>query len=781
MRNLCLSFTLILILLIGSLNPIRAQSVISGKITDEQNMPVPLANVLISELSLGTYASNSGAFEFRDVPQGEWELVISHIGFDPYAIKLMVNKPIVSVDIILKPSATRMPDVVIMAEGNGMPYLIQLPVRSSNIDAGRIATIPASTMTGLLATLPGIHIQSDFGMYSSSVVNIRGIGSGQTGTLVVLDGVPLNKSDGGSVNWNIIDKDQLAMVEVIKGPGSALFGSNAMGGVINMVTAMPGTGISARGSVSYGTYNTLEAKLSTSGSSTKGKWFWRGFARLASSDGYVNTPEEIILENDSIVVPVFLNDKSAGATVGYRFNSEQSLELSVHWFEDVRGRGVKIYEELGANTRRNTLQSAVRYRAMVRKWRTSATFYGLMESYLRLNEYYSDGEYKLFEADSRRDDLGIRMLVEKELRSGRILILGVESRAGKVEATDTYFTSTDIIVNRGNLDIYALFGQYTLTLPNPRWSLISGLRYDIASFHHAAFSIDYPSYSIEYFTHFQFDEIEPEFWQAINPKLILVFKPDNKQKYYVSLAKGFRAPVLDDMCRTSRTSAGLRAANPFLKPEHVYHAEAGSDWTLPGRMNLEFSLFHTLGDQFMHPLSNGDSVNLGYTIAPVFQVANIARVSITGLEADFKVPVGKFISFNGNYTYTHAIIGRFVPSTAADRDLTGKYLTNIPTHRAVAGADASFRGYRLSVMARYTGSRWIRDDNNFDNIYLMSDRYAPYLLVDVKALRSFRFLTVSIDIENLLNTHYINNRGYLSPGRIILLKIAGDIFLRPLK
>lgn len=774
MRNLCVSITLVLILFIGSLNRTNAQSVISGKITDEQNTPVQLANVVIPELSLGTYANSNGVFEFRDVPQGEWTLVVSHVGFDSYHMQLKVNKPKVLMDVILKPSATRMPDVVIMAEGNGKPYLIQLPVRSSNIDAGQIATTPASSMTGLLATLPGIHIQSDFGMYSSSAVNIRGIGSGQTGTLVVLDGVPLNKSDGGSVNWNIIDKDQLAMVEVIKGSGSALFGSNAMGGVINMVTAMPDTGISARGSVSYGTYSTLEAKLSTSGSSPKGKWFWRGFARLATSDGYVNTPEEIILENDSIVVPVFLNDKSAGATVGYRFSSEQSLELSVYWFEDIRGRGVKIYEEQGANTRRNTLQSAVRYRAMVGKWRTSATFYGLMENYLRLNEYYSDGEYKLFEADSRRDDLGIRMLAEKELRSGRILIWGVESRAGKVDATDTYFTSTDIIANRGNLDIYALFGQYTFTLPNPRWRLITGLRYDIASFHHAAFSIDYPSYSIEYFTQFQFDEIEPEFWQAVNPKLILVFKPDNKQKYYVSLAKGFRAPVLDDMCRTSRTSAGLRAANPFLKPEHVYHAEAGIDWTLPGIMNLEFSLFHTLGDQFMHPLSNGDSVNLGYTIAPVFQVTNIARVSITGLEADIRVPMGKFISFNGNYTYTQAIIGRFVPSTAADRDLTGKYLTNIPMHRAVAGANAQYRGYRLSIIARYSGSRWIRDDNGYDNVYLMSDKYAPYLLVDVKIMRSFGYLSVSFDVENLLNTVYINSRGYLSPGRMVFLKLTSN-------
>jgi iron complex outermembrane receptor protein len=371
--------------------------------------------------------------------------------------------------------------------------------------------------------------------------------------------------------------------------------------------------------------------------------------------------------------------------------------------------------------------------------------------------------------------MGFRVTGERSLLKTVVLTLGAESRAGSVDAADTYYTSTDILANRGRLDIYALFAQYAFRFSNPKWQVIAGLRYDVASFYGAAFTISYPSYSIEYFSQFQFEDVAPESWQAINPKFILEYTPGAYFRHFLSLAKGFRAPVLDDLCRTARTSAGLRAANPFLKPEHVYQLELGSDIRLFKKISLELSGYHTIGDQFMHPLSNGDSVNLGYTIAPVFQVTNIARVNISGVEIDLNAPLSQRLTLRGNYTLTKAVIGSFVPFTLADHDLTGKFLANIPIHRASFEARLIVERVHLSAVMRYTGSRWIRDDNGFDNIYLMADKFKPNWVLDVKATRSFGQMKASVEAQNLMNTVYINNRGYLSPGRMVFLKLEYDM------
>ncbi len=752
--------------------PVSGQSMITGVVRNPQGEPLSFASLVINHPGIGTYAGNEGDYVIREVPHGEWTLTVSHVGYQTTSVRVMVDRGTVNVDIILYPSITRISDAIIQAESIGLPDLIRLPSRSSLIDARQLTLTPSTSLTHVLGSVSGVHVQNEFGFFSTSDVSIRGVGSGQTGTLVVIDGVPVNKSDGGSVNWNIIDKDMISFVEVIKGPVSPLFGSNAMGGVINMVTSIPEPGRSVRASVMYGTHNTFEAKASTYGADSIGKLYWKGFIRYCSSDGYINTPEEIILENDSIVVPVYVNEKSAGGIIGYRAGLNHIIELSVNYFEDIRGRGVKIYEESGSNTERDTWQVAIRHQAKLKAWKTSATLYALRENYFRLNEYFSDGEYKLYEVDSKRDDFGIRALAERKTGLRSNVITGFEARSGKVNAKDIYYTSTDLISNLGSLDIVALFLQYNHTMKNPAWKLMAGLRYDLASFHDASFSIDQPSYSIEYFTRFQLGDIPANYWQSVNPKFILEYKPTGWFRQYLAIAKGFRAPVLDDMCRSYKSSVGFRAANPLLNPENVAHIEVGSDLKCMKILQAEISLYHTTGNQFMHPLSTGDSVNYGYTIVPVYQMSNIAMVKISGLELDLSAEVHQRYRFFCNYSFTHALIGRFEPHSAADADLTGKFLTNVPAHKSAAGVVLAWNSAHFTATVKYTGRRWIRDDNQYDNIYLMSDQYDPAVTLDLGIRYALKQFDIIFDIENLLDHQYVNNRGYLSPGRMIFLKLS---------
>lgn len=96
-------------------------------------------------------------------------------------------------------------------------------------------------------------------------VSIRGLAGDEQGrTLVLFDGIPINTSDEGSVNWNSIHIDNVQRIEVFKGPGSSLYGNSAMGGVINIISKRPVSPFSLNTSGSYGSLNTWKTDLGLS-------------------------------------------------------------------------------------------------------------------------------------------------------------------------------------------------------------------------------------------------------------------------------------------------------------------------------------------------------------------------------------------------------------------------------------------------------------------------------------------------------------------------------------
>jgi iron complex outermembrane receptor protein len=347
---------------------------------------------------------------------------------------------------------------------------------------------------------------------------------------------------------------------------------------------------------------------------------------------------------------------------------------------------------------------------------------------------------------------------------------------GNVDAADIYYTSTDIISNSGRVDIYALFAQLKYRL-NRTWTLSAGLRFDFSRFHDAAFSIDEPSYSIIYFTDFQFDNIPTRHWNSINPKFIIQYSPSQKSRFYFTLAKGFRAPLLDDLCRSERSDRGMRIANPKLNPEHIYNLELGLDKKLFDKVTFELSSYYTVGYDFMQMLSTGDSVNIGYAIVPIYQISNISMVIIKGLESDISFILSKNSGVRINYTFNSASIRRFTPNSKADIDLTGKYLPNIPAHRFSFEGHCKNKIFNFSAKAEFQGKRYIKDDNTIDNIYLLTDMYPSAITVNTKFWKEFRAFVFSFEIDNLFNEIYINSKGYKSPGRMLFAKISYNFII----
>lgn len=134
-----------------------------------------------------------------------------------------------------------------------------------------IERMPAKTVMDVLRNMPGVTVESDRGVYGSSTNNkvlIRGMGGdGQGRVMVLVDGMPVMAPGSNIFEWNSINLNTVERVEVVRGPSSALYGSSAMGGVINIITRRPGeNGFQTRVKSSFGRYNSWDENLYHSGS-----------------------------------------------------------------------------------------------------------------------------------------------------------------------------------------------------------------------------------------------------------------------------------------------------------------------------------------------------------------------------------------------------------------------------------------------------------------------------------------------------------------------------------
>lgn len=771
MRFTFVFFVLILYNLIG-----YNQS-LSGYIYNQSGKPISHADIIIENTTQSTISNSEGFFVFNNVKEGNYKIIVRSLGYESKIIEQNIFQDTdISLEIVLETKAFITDEITIRAERNIEENFFNIPIRATTISIREIQTMPAISPNKLFEGISGVNVSSEAGMFSSTVVSLRGLGgNSQAGTLVVLDGTPINKSDAGSVNWNMIDKDNISSIEIIKGPGSAIYGSNAMGGIINITTGKPNEKFAGNLSSSFGTYNTFDSKLRLSGISDNNKFYWRSFVSYRNSDGYINTPDEIIIRNDSIVVPVFLSEYMVNTLAGYNVDDKNSVELSLTYFNDTKGRGVKIYEDAGANTNRSTIHGFAKYRGQVGNVKLFANLFLLNEDFFRLNEYFSDGDYALYEIDSRRTEQGSKFIIQYPILENIELTAGTDLQIGKVNGADIYYTSTDIISNRGNLDIYSGYFQMKINSKNKKFTIVPGLRYDFASFKDAMFNIENPSYSVEYLSQFQFDNLENTNWSSFSPKLSMEYNLSQKAKIFTTIAKGFRAPRLDDLCRSDQIRTGFRVANPEIKPEYLYSFELGTDFKPIEKINVGISAYYNIGKDFMYLLSTGDSVNMGYTIAPIYQIDNIGEVNIYGTELDLAYSATNNLNLFANYTYNQSVIKQFtVNPDGAGIDLTGKYLTNIPVHKFSSGFSWQNKFVNISSSIHYNGTRWIKDDNTVDEIYLHTDKYPDYYLVDAKLWKTYKSFTASITFDNVFDVIYTNSRGFRNPGRMIIVELKYD-------
>lgn len=754
---------------------IQAQSVIKGKVTDAQSgESLTGANVVYLK-GKGVTTDNKGEFILKNLDAGIYKLEISFIGYQK-EIKTVVLEKNQTKNIVIQLSPQKvLADEVVITGTRTENELKNVPNRINVLTPKQLKSIPMQTVDDALGYISGVNVNRPFGIFSSkATITMRGLsGKDQARTLILVDGIPVNKTDGGTVNWNQINTDNVERIEVAKGPASSLYGGNAMGGVINIISKKPVEPFSGRISMDYGTFNTLGGKIYLAGKPQDSKFFWslNSFAR--QSDGYITQAPADITQ---YVRKSNLKEASAGAKIGYDISKNQTIIADVNYYNDYHGAGEKVYQENGNYTSQETWKASAAYNAKLKEYDVQAGFFYQRENYEKVSDYMSDNRYNYVEVLSKRSDMGLFTNASRKFGEIHNVIAGMELKQGAVDASDVYYTSTDKVNNAGIMDFAALYAQDEILLLKQRMKIVAGLRYDYAGFHDGKFTIENPSYALKYISYYQVPDMKDESWTAFSPKLSVQYRFNNNYRLYVSYAKGFRPSILDDMCRSGKMSGGFKVANPSLKPEYLDNFEIGGDVTFWNKLRIELTGYYSIGTDFMYYTSTGDSVDMPTGTVPVMIRKNISKVEIYGLECSANFTLNTIFNVFVNYAYTHPQIKDYkVNNPLVDVNLNGKYLTDVPDHLVSGGINFTPGFVNVSVMAKYAGEMWITDQNGFDNKYLLRYKYPSVFTMDARVSRIFfdKF-GLTFSVQNIFDEKYYNNKSEICPGRLI----TGEIFYK---
>lgn len=767
-------FVLVLLLLAPILS--FAQQMVNGYVSDASSKnAVSDASVRWLKDKTGTVTKQDGTFFIRMSAIADDTLEISHIG---YAVMRKSAKDLTSENakifaFALIPLAYNVTTFCVTATREECDPM-QIPQKVALIDSSALHVLPLQSIDDAFIYSSGVMIDRPMGIFAAkSVVTMRGLsGSEQGRTLVLLDGIPINKSDGGTVNFNLVDPLLIDRMEVVKGPSSALYGGNAMGGVINIISAIPEEKLAGRVKLGYSTFNTLSGDLafnSFMGKTADRGFFCSGSAFWRESDGYISEPE---YQRTEYTVPSFLKEKMFSLKGGYKFSEKSHFWISGMLFDDERGGGEKVYEELGSFSEHDSYHIRSNYRTEAGKWKLTASGFYLRENYAKINEYIKSGEYTLYDVDSRRTDIGIIAHGSRDIGKSNRLTTGFEVRQGSVDAADVYHTSTDKIINAGIMDMLALFAQNEFAFGKERWKLVAGLRYDYAGFQDGRFSVENPGMNNMYLLSYVNDNMAEKQWHSLSPKVALQFRMKQNKRIYISYAHGFRAPILDDLCRSGKTRGGFQVANSNLVPETLENFEIGYRHEINSKITVEPVVYFSIGKNFMYPVSTGDTVDMGYA-APVIITSNVSEVQIAGAEVDFSWKINKNLNVFFNYAFAYSTVTEYTPAMAQQIDISGLYLSNVPTHLANAGIQYMYRNAGLSFNTRYVGSRWVNDTNTPDEKYGLPDQYEPYVTADIRMWYKYKKRwQIGASVTNIADRLYTDSKGQYCPGRMIMFELG---------
>ncbi len=674
-------------------------------------------------------------------------------------------------------------DEVVVTATKTEKMIEDIPASITVINRDDLKKQNVKTVDEALRSVPGVFAKRTKGMMDSTPsVSLRGF-KGDQYTLVLLDGQPLNDAYGGSVEWGTLPVNNIERIEVVRGAASALYGGNAMGGVINIITQTPKK-FELETGAGYGANNTARYHISA------GDRFWDKLSvqlgyEEESTDGYPTTPvlRSIATSVGNVTGGYPMDDASGNPTkwvVGDKgdngalhqnLNGKLSLDYSETGnlaFTAVSGRHEYDYGAphsymgtYGDATSSAIVGPSLRASFQPNDFIASTgigrndtdTFtmavkelLGPVEVHAQFGTVQSDDRYTLETGSGTADyysSPGSLKISENEswfgelrgnipLGESHLLTLGSAFRTDDSDTNDYTVPSYRSYAGRsastfysgGQAETWALFAQDEWQVTDP-FTLYLGVRYDAWKVTDGASGV--PGALVSYDSNTD---------SAISPKVGAAWKLGSNTTLRSSVGHAFRAPTLYELYRSWVSGSTTYQSNPDLEPETVWSYEMGVDqYFFDRKTRVSLTGFYNDIDDLIYYQTVGSTKTR----------INAGKARTQGVEIEASHTFTDWLSVWGNFTYTDAKI----TDNPTDPSTEGKRVEGIPRTAWNLGMDTRYQWVKGSLVGRYYSKL---DDDTVDGVY---GTYEPAFFLDAKVTVSPReWVDISFSVDNILDEEY---------------------------
>lgn len=649
---------------------------LSGFVTGPDSIIITGATIILKGTTLGTVSDKKGFFKIDKITPGQYVLRISFVGYETLEKKVPVQMPETRVDFSLSESNIDLNEVVVTGT-RSEKSLKNVPVLTQVINAQKMLDLGVTNVTDALQTMvPGLNVS-----HQGTLVTVTLQGMDAKYVLFLMDGERIAGEVDGNIDYSMLSLENIDHIEVIKGASSSLYGSNAIGGVINIITKKIDDPFDAKLYTRYSGYNELFSG-GTIGLK-KGIFGSRTSVNFSRTDGYDVTPET---PHDWTQNPYY------SYSISQKFEITPSSRLSFvpyfTWYQfengNVSARPVhNLYTDLNGGIRGKYYLG--RHSIDFSYYRDRYSSYDVLE---QMDNKKDTASYDFLQT--------LRSQANFNITDKNTLITGLEYNYERL-----FSTRIDGELKSAGEGVF--YVQEDIRLSSG-WNFIGGVR---AGYH----------------SNYGFNAA---------PKISAMYKtgPLNLR---ASAGTGFRSPALKDLYfNFDHFGEFLVIGNPHLKPESSRYLSGSIEYSKPWN-NTSVSVYsNTLSDMITERV-----VTLPDAIETVYQYENVASASVKGIDLLSKQKLLDGVWLSAGYSFVHAVdketglqlfgTARHSGNVSADYSyrknnysLSGQLYCQLMGKRLYQQADGTngydrpFSSWRITISQEY---KWLRISTGLDNIF----------------------------------------------------------------
>ena len=703
-------------------SPAAPATRVTGSVVDTSGAPIAGASVT-ADASGTTVAQTTTGADGRfavDVTAAEAVVIRAEAALFTPAVETLDGASSGELLLVLRP-ATLVDAVTVRADQ--MTTGLETPAGTSVLSAAELLTWAAGALDDALRTTPGFGL---FRRTSSRVANpttqgvtMRGVSaSGASRSIVLADGLPLNDVFGSWVYWNRVPLVAIDRIDVQRGTSGDLYGPDALGGVVDVVTLTPSR-TRLRAALDFASHDTVRG--SAFAGTTIDGWTMSAAGEAITTDG---VPVVAADERGLVDVPAWSEYQTGFASVGYQ-RSAWHVAARANLSNEDRGNGTPVqvndtwwrqYSGEAAGSVGGGVWQATAGGGKQRYFQTFSTVAVDRASERLSSDQHIPATFALGSGQWTRQ------------WGDQSIVAGADFRRAEFTQDEVRYSTvtgapTGETITTGSERLGSLFGRFRTELGS-RVTLVAGARGDFWSADSAVAG------------EAQHDA------QFFSPRLSAAWRIDDAFSVRGAVARAYRTPTLNERYRGFRQGSVVTNANPLLEPERLTSVEAGVLWARTRASARVIGYWSQLDDAI---------ANVTVSVTPTLitrERQNTDTVRAKGIEAEGDLRLGSSWQVSGLAVWSAS---RF-HDTPEQPALQGNRLPQTPEYQFGAGVTyADPRILTFTTQLRIVGVQF-DDDLNL----LPLGRFA---VLDFSASRSLtRGLQAVFSVENLFDEEYATGR-----------------------